>query len=75
MMVRFHGSGSYHSVAPQLVPWAPMQDAVHWAGTKEAALSGKARGWLQDVLRQRTLSAVDGARDIGIGVGAEQVQT
>ena len=48
---------------------------MHWAGTKEAALSGKAKEWLQDVLSRHTLSAVDGARDIGIGLGSQQVQT
>lgn len=57
------------------MPWAHMQDAVHWAGTREAALSVKAKEWLQDVLSKHTLSAVDGAREIGIGLGAEQVQT
>ena len=62
-------------MAPQPVPWPHMQDAVHWSGTKEAALSGKAKEWLQDVLSKHTLSAIDGARDMGIGVGSEQVQT
>ena len=52
-----------------------MQDAVQWAGTKEAALPGKAKEWLQDVLSKHALSAVDGARDIGIGLGSEQVLT
>ena len=62
-------------MAFQLVPWPHTQDAVLWAGTKEAALPGKAKEWLQDVLRRHTLSAVDGARDIGVGLGSEQVQT
>ena len=52
-----------------------MQDAVHWAGTKEAALSGKANEWLLDVLSKHALSAVDGAREFGIGLGSQQVQT
>ena len=62
-------------MAPQLVTLALMQAAVHWAGTKEAALPGKAKEWLQDVLSKHALSAVDGARDIGIGLGSQQVQT
>ena len=67
--------GNCHLMAPQLVTLALMQAAVHWAGTKEAALPGKAKEWLQDVLNKHALSAVDGARDIGIGLGSQQVQT
>ena len=72
--IRLHGCWSSHLTASYLLPWAHMQDAVHWATTEEAALSEKAKEWLQNVQSKHTLSAVDGAREIGIGVGSEQVQ-
>ena len=46
-----------------------------WAGTEATGLSGRARGWIEDVLGQGNLSAVDGAQGIGIGPGAEQVNS
>ena len=50
------------------------QEAVAWAATEETGLSGRAGEWIEDVMSRGDLSAVDGAREIGIGPGAEQVR-
>jgi len=52
-----------------------VQEALAWAGSEETGLSGKAREWTEHVLSKGDLSAVDGARDLGIGPEAEQVHT
>lgn len=44
-----------------------------WVSTEETGLSGRAREWIEDVTSRGDLSAVDGAREIGIGPEAEQV--
>ncbi|CAL5219808.1 g1716 [Coccomyxa viridis] len=50
-----------------------LQEAVAWVSTEETGLSGRAREWIEDVTSRGDLSAVDGAREIGIGPEAEQV--
>lgn len=44
-----------------------------WAGLGESGLPSKAQDWLEEVLERRNMSAVDGARKLGIGLGAEEV--
>ena len=44
-----------------------------WIGLGESGLPSKAQDWLGEVLERRNMSAVDGARKLGIGLGAEEV--
>ena len=44
-----------------------------WAGQGEIGLPGKAQDWIGEVLERGNMSAVDGARKLGIGLGAEEV--
>ncbi len=43
-----------------------------WAATEEIGLSGRAGEWTEAVMSRGDLSAVDGARELGIGPEAEQ---
>ena len=45
-----------------------------WAGLGEIGLPGKAQDWMREVLERGNMSAVDGARKLGIGLGAEEVR-